>query len=113
MKTGNCDPRALRVAQAVHERQNPQATILFGSRIRGDHEDLRSDIDIMSVLPEEPGSEHRGTGGSGVCLHRAGAALYDGHCNAERDARQAVPTDRREKGENDRDLLSQYAKPRD
>ena len=59
MKTGNCDPRALRVAQAVHERQNPQATILFGSRIRGDHEDLRSDIDIMPVLPEEPGSEHR------------------------------------------------------
>ena len=54
-----CDPRAIHVAQAVHNRENPQATILFGSRARGDYEELRSDIDIMLVLPEEPGKEHK------------------------------------------------------
>ncbi len=54
-----CDPRALQVAQAVHDRENPQATILFGSRARGDYEELRSDIDIMLVLPEDPGKEHK------------------------------------------------------
>ena len=54
-----CDPRALQVAEAVHHREHPQATILFGSRARGDYEELRSDIDIMLVLPEEPGKEHK------------------------------------------------------
>ena len=54
-----CDSRALHVAQAVHHRENPQATILFGSRARGDYEELRSDIDIMLVLPEEPGKEYK------------------------------------------------------
>ena len=54
-----CDPRAIQVAEAVHHREHPQATILFGSRARGDYEELRSDIDIMLVLPEEPGKEHK------------------------------------------------------
>ncbi len=59
MNPNHCDPQALRVAQAVHHRENPQATILFGSRARGDHEERRSDIDIMLVLPEEPGGKRK------------------------------------------------------
>ena len=54
MSETNCDPRALKVAQALHEREQPQATILFGSRARGDYNDRRSDIDIMQVNPYEP-----------------------------------------------------------
>ena len=54
MSQTNCDPRALKVAQALHEREQPQATILFGSRARGDYDDRRSDIDIMQVNPYEP-----------------------------------------------------------
>ena len=49
-----CDPRALSVAQAVHERLWCQATILFGSRARGDYEEGRSDIDIMLLNPGMP-----------------------------------------------------------
>ena len=55
MTAANCDPLALKVAQALHEREQPQATILFGSRARGDYDDRRSDIDIMQVNPYEPG----------------------------------------------------------
>lgn len=54
MSETNCDPRALKVAQALHQREQPQATILFGSRARGDYDDRRSDIDIMQVNPGEP-----------------------------------------------------------
>lgn len=43
------DPRALRVAQQVHEMARPLATILFGSRARGDHREDSSDIDILLV----------------------------------------------------------------
>ena len=50
----NRDPRALAVARAVYEREKPLATILFGSRARGDYDDRRSDIDIMQVNPNEP-----------------------------------------------------------
>ena len=59
MTTENCDSRALRVAERVHRRERPYATILFGSRARGDHEEDRSDIDIMLVLQEAPDSTHR------------------------------------------------------
>ena len=63
MSETNCDPRALKVAQALHEREQPQATILFGSRARGDYDDRRSDIDIMQVNPYEPDPayKHRAT----------------------------------------------------
>ena len=37
------------------------ATILFGSRARGDHEERRSDIDIMLVRAEEPDGEYKGS----------------------------------------------------
>ena len=59
MNTDNCDKKALRVAQIVHQRENPQATILFGSRARGDHEEARSDIDIMLVNSAVPETEHK------------------------------------------------------
>lgn len=59
MASGNYDPKALTVARMVHRRENPQATILFGSRARGDHEEQRSDIDIMLVLPEVPEAGHK------------------------------------------------------
>ena len=54
MTAATCDPRALTVAQAVHERLWCQATILFGSRARGDFEEGRSDIDIMLLNPGMP-----------------------------------------------------------
>ena len=56
-----CDPRALSVAQTVHERIQPQATILFGSRARGDYDDRRSDIDIMLVCPGVPDIRYKDT----------------------------------------------------
>ena len=61
MTAAACDPRALSVAQAVHERERPLATILFGSRARGDYEERRSDIDIMLVQPEVPDGEYTGS----------------------------------------------------
>ena len=61
MTATTCDPRALTVAQAVHERERPLATILFGSRARGDYEERRSDIDIMVVQAEVPDGEHKGS----------------------------------------------------
>ena len=54
MTAATCDPRALSVAQAVHQREQPLATILFGSRARGDYEERRSDIDIMLLQHEIP-----------------------------------------------------------
>ena len=59
MTADTCDPRALRLAQAVHQRERPQATILFGSRARGDYDERRSDIDIMIVQPVEPDSDYK------------------------------------------------------
>ena len=37
----------------------PDLTILFGSRSRGDHDELKSDIDIMLVRETEPDVEHK------------------------------------------------------
>ena len=52
------DPRALGVAQATQKVEQPELTILFGSRARGDH-DERSDIDIMLVQALEPRKEYK------------------------------------------------------
>ena len=46
------DPIALQVAQAVHADATPLATILFGSRARGDHREDTSDADIMVITQE-------------------------------------------------------------
>ncbi len=55
--TAACDQRALSVARAVHQRERPHATILFGSRARGDHDEYRSDIDIMLLRDWVPDGE--------------------------------------------------------
>ena len=47
------DPKALRIAKAVQRREQPGLFILFGSRARGDHEELLSDIDVMLVQATE------------------------------------------------------------
>ena len=59
MTAATCDPRALSVAKAVHERLWCQATILFGSRARGDYEERRSDIDIMLLNPGMPDQQYK------------------------------------------------------
>lgn len=55
--TAAFDRRALSVARAVHHRERPHATILFGSRARGDHDEYRSDIDIMLLQDWVPDGE--------------------------------------------------------
>ncbi len=59
MTRTTADPRAVAVAEAVHQRERPQATILFGSRARGDYHDKYSDIDLLLVCEESPDDENR------------------------------------------------------
>ena len=58
MTTAACDPRALQLARALHRSQQPEVTILFGSRARGDYRP-DSDIDILFVTGALPASETR------------------------------------------------------
>lgn len=53
------DAKALAVAQAVQQREQPELTILFGSRSRGDHDEDWSDIDIMLVTAGEAAAAAR------------------------------------------------------
>lgn len=46
------DPKTLEVAKALHNDLKPTATILFGSRARGDHRSRESDIDLLVVSEE-------------------------------------------------------------
>lgn len=55
---GKPDEKALQVATLVHQRENPELTILFGSRSRGDH-DSQSDIDILLLSPTIPPRKHQ------------------------------------------------------
>ena len=48
------DRRAVQIAQEIHQDRAPLATILFGSRARGDHNEDRSDIDILIVEDNPP-----------------------------------------------------------
>jgi predicted nucleotidyltransferase/HEPN domain-containing protein len=57
MSRADADPRAVAVAQAVHQRERPQATILFGSRARGDYHDKYSDIDLLLVCDGYPDTD--------------------------------------------------------
>ena len=59
MSRSQCDPRALQVARELHRREQPELTILFGSRARGDYRENVSDIDIMLVQPEPPSPEQQ------------------------------------------------------
>ena len=56
MTIGKCDPRALEVARSLHRTEQPEVTVLFGSRARGDY-DGHSDIDIMLVQENPPSKE--------------------------------------------------------
>ena len=49
-----CDPRALRVAKELHQSEQPEITILFGSRARDDYEEDRSDIDVLLIRDSVP-----------------------------------------------------------
>ena len=55
--TTRCDPRALRVAKELHQSEQPEITILFGSRARGDYEEDRSDIDVLLIRDSVPDGE--------------------------------------------------------
>ena len=52
--TTGCDPRALRVAQELHEAEQPEITVLFGSRARGDYIEGSSDIDVLLIRDSVP-----------------------------------------------------------
>ena len=49
------DPQAVSVTRQVHQLAHPLATILFGSRARGNHREDSSDIDIL-LVGEAPGT---------------------------------------------------------
>ena len=49
-----CDARARQVAQLAQGRERADFAVLFGSRARGDHDELESDIDVLLVLADEP-----------------------------------------------------------
>ena len=49
-----CDARARQVAQVAQGRERADFAVLFGSRARGDHNELESDIDVLLVLADEP-----------------------------------------------------------
>ena len=59
MSRNQCDPRALKVARELHRSEQPELTILFGSRARGDYREYVSDIDIMLVQAERPSREQQ------------------------------------------------------
>lgn len=61
MSANTCDRLALGVAKAIHEKEKPQATLLFGSRARGDHNETCSDIDVLVVGKAEPDSGYKET----------------------------------------------------
>ena len=54
MTASQCDPLALRVAQELHQSEQPEVTILFGSRARGDYVEGQSDIDVMLIRDSVP-----------------------------------------------------------
>ena len=60
MSTRNPDPLAVIVAEELHRRHRPLATILFSSRARGDHREDSSDLDILLVTREEVDIQDRG-----------------------------------------------------
>ena len=67
------DPKALRVARSVLERERPELAILFGSRARGDHDETRSDIDVMLVLKAIPDEDAKraATESAGAAVEKA------------------------------------------
>ena len=68
------DDRALKVAQLIRQREQPELTILFGSRARGDHQEPTSDIDVMLVQTPEPDDDHKKSAAKAAT--RAAKAAY-------------------------------------
>ena len=75
MTTNQCDPRALLLAQELHQAEQPDITILFGSRARGDYREGQSDIDIMLVQEQPPSPEQQAS--AEHTARRCAAAQYD------------------------------------
>ena len=72
----NYDAKALQVARAVRQREQPELTILFGSRSRGDYDEDWSDIDIMLVTAREANLAEMGQAAEAA---RAAASANYGH----------------------------------
>ena len=62
---GDTDPQALEMARWIHHRYRPLATVLFGSRARGDHR-KDSDIDVLVITEEEMDDEELWQSGAEV-----------------------------------------------
>ena len=72
----NTDPRAVKLAELLHKTRQPQLTILFGSRARGDHAEGRSNIAIMLVESHPP--EDKVAADADMAFRKAKAELYRG-----------------------------------
>ena len=53
------EPRAVDLAQRVHQEVRPRATILYRSRNRGDFDDALSDLNLLLVVNSFPTREER------------------------------------------------------
>ena len=73
----NTDPKAVKLAEILHGARQPQLTILFGSRARGDYAEGRSDIDILLIEDHPPYGETAAN--AGMAFRTAKAELYRGH----------------------------------
>ena len=72
----NTDSRAVKLAEILHDARQPQLTILFGSRARGDYAEGRSDIDLLVVESNSPGAVI--VADAAMAFRRAKAELYRG-----------------------------------
>ena len=55
---GTTDPKAVELAKRLHQEYHPAATILFGSRARGDNRP-DSDVDVMMITPHRTSSQQQ------------------------------------------------------
>ena len=72
----NTDPVAVKLAEILHGARQPQVTILFGSRARGDYAEGRSDIDILLLESHPPNDGIAAC--AAMAFRRAKAELYRG-----------------------------------
>jgi predicted nucleotidyltransferase/HEPN domain-containing protein len=71
------DPKAVKLTEILHGPREPQLTILFGSRARGDYAEGRSDIDILLI--EDHPTDGETAANAGMAFRTAKAELYRGH----------------------------------
>lgn len=70
----NYDAKALSVAQIARDCARPEFAVLFGSRARGDHNALESDIDVLLVAPQPPNAADRQA--AAIIASQAAQAAY-------------------------------------